>query len=104
MELEQKVRALEAENTRLKSSSDPLRKEIKEFGKSDYVRLYNMGSDDIKRISVITEPHLMTLRNLLKNAIRNGEVVLMDKEEGVTFTASGVVGFDGNKLLIFNER
>lgn len=106
LELESKVKELEAENNRLKSAatSDPLKDEIAEFGECDYRRLRNMDSSDVKRISVVSKPHLVTLRNLLKEAIYKSEIKLMDKESGMAFTASGVVGFDGNSLLIFNER
>lgn len=74
------------------------------FGLSDYSRLTNMGCSDVKRLSAITDPELMDAAELLTKLIRAGKVKLMDKESGAAFTASGVVGFGGNKLLIFNER
>lgn len=74
------------------------------FGLSDYSRLTNMGCSDVKRLSAITDPELMDAAELLTKLIRAGKINLMDKESGAAFTASGVVGFGSNKLLIFNER
>lgn len=105
LELERKVAALEAENKTLKSASpSAFHKEIKEFGRGDYERLTGMGSDDVKRIGPLSDPYMLQVKKTLNDMCKNKKIHVMDKESGVAFEASGAVGFDGEKLLIFNER
>lgn len=105
LELENRLKELEAENKILKSAlPSAIEKEIKEFGKSDYKRLVGMDSDDVKRIRPVSDSHLLEMKKILNDMCRHNKICLMDKESGIAFEASGVVGFDGDKLVLFNER
>ena len=41
---------------------------------------------------------------VLMNMISKGQILLMDKETCVPMTATGVVGYGNDKIIIFNER
>lgn len=105
LELERKVAALEAENKTLKSAvPSAFHKEIKEFGRHDYNRLIGMASDDVKRIGPLSDPYMLQVKKTLNDMCKHKRIHIMDKESGIAFEASGAVGFDGDKLLIFSER
>lgn len=77
---------------------------IQTFGKADYKRIMNMGNDEIREIEEIQDNHLKNITVLLNDLIQKNKLYLMDKESGVAFEASVVIGFKNGGLLIANER
>ena len=41
---------------------------------------------------------------VLMDMISKGQILLMDKETCIPITASGVIGYSNERLVIFNER
>jgi len=78
---------------------------IKQFGEYDFDRLMDDDHNqaDAMRICLVPDD-LQELARKLQQLIRQGRLHIMDKESGVAFPASVVIGFDGNGLLIANER
>lgn len=79
---------------------------IKQFGEYDYDRLMDDDDNqeaDVMKICLVPDD-LQELARKLQQLIRQGRLHVMDKESGVAFPASVVIGFDGNGLLIANER
>lgn len=82
----------------------PSKETINQFGKYDYERLMEDNKDEyMKRLSPIPDD-LKDIAEKLKKLINSGRLHIMDKESGVAFSASVVIGFDGYGLLIANER
>lgn len=76
---------------------------IETFGTEDYERLVEMEADDIDEIEDIQDERLQKIARLLNKLIKKNKLYLMDKESGVAFEASVVVGFKNGGLLIANE-
>ena len=77
---------------------------IKTFGKYDFARLKEMGSEDVLKIDEIKEEELQKAADAIRLLISTGRLYIMDKESGVAFEASVVVGYNSGGLLIANER
>ena len=77
---------------------------IETFGDYDYERLSEMGADDVHEIEDIQNGDLKKIADLLNDLIKKNKLYLMDKETGVAFEASVVIGFSEGGLLIANER
>lgn len=82
----------------------PTEQAILEFGVYDYARLLEINPEDIEEINEITDRELKKIADLLKKLIKQRRLYIMDKESGVAFDASTVIGFQGDKILIANER
>ena len=84
-----------------------------EVARRKYVKK-TIGADDYERLGSINEEVIASLRmpddkytNLiieLNKLIKEENLLLMDKETGAAFTCSGLIGYVGNKLMLFNER
>lgn len=74
---------------------------IKQFGWHDYERIVCMGKPD--RLSIIPDD-LKKVAELLNALIKQNRIVTMDMENCVMFTADGVFGVDGDKLVIMTPR
>lgn len=89
---------------------NPSEKLIEEFGVHDYQRLERMNSDlpleqqHHRQISEIKDEQLNHYKNLIQSLIKQEYIYIMDKESGIAFKASVVIGFRDNKLLICCER
>lgn len=83
------------------------RKEPKELFGSDWKRFKRSSPEDAARLCRIDAKH-ETLAQLLQQAIANGELMLMDKEDCVVFSVSCVVGTTTDEgkpaLLIASDR
>lgn len=86
--------------------STPSKEVIQQFGEYDFDRITKIDDEDIKHICEIPENDKVfkLVSELLKTYIQQGRIHIMDKEGGVAFAASGVIGFKNDKLLIFSER
>jgi hypothetical protein len=84
--------------------SDPTLAVIEQFGKDDYERLVEMGSEDVQNIGEITCEELTTITALLRKLIKARRLFFMDKENGVAFRAVALVGFEGDSILVVNDR
>jgi hypothetical protein len=73
------------------------------FGEYDYNRLFGMYPDDIKKMTPIPSSY-KGLVSLLNSLIKTKRIFMMDKESGVAWEASGIIGYEGDKLLLFHER
>jgi hypothetical protein len=73
------------------------------FGEHDYNRLLSMNPDDIEKLTPVHENY-EKLVTWLNSLIRAKLIFMMDKESGVAWEASGVVGYEGDKILMFHER
>lgn len=80
---------------------------IQTFGKYDFARLVNMGSDDILKIDDIKTEELQKAADAIRILIKTGRLYMMDKESGIPWNASVVIGYKENGqecLLIAHER
>lgn len=82
---------------------EPTKENIEEFGEYDYDRLVENEQEDVQHICNVPAD-LKEFAAKLKELIQQGRIHIMDKESGVAFRASVVIGFDENGLLIANER
>jgi hypothetical protein len=75
----------------------------KTLGDYDYDRLEEMNEN---LIASLRKPNSKydTLILELNKLIKKGDLLLMDKESGSSFECSGVIGYVGGKLMLFNER
>jgi len=76
---------------------------IETFGSYDYERLLETNPDYVTKISTIPD-NLKEIANKLKELISLSKVYIMDKENGVAFPASLVIGYNNNSILIACER
>ena len=65
--------------------------------------LERMDEKYSEKLTLIPAQH-SDLVKLLMIMIRNGELMIMDKESCVPMDASGVIGYKNNKIIIFCER
>ena len=78
--------------------------------KSEVVRLlgseycFNRISSEYSRDLAPIHPERADVVKLLMEMINRGEIYIMDKEPSVPMSASGVVGYKDNKIIIFCER
>jgi hypothetical protein len=83
---------------------------VEEFSVESFQRLERIRGDDPpqerhhRQISELTDQKMIDAQTLLKNLINDGKIYIMDKEHGIAFIASLVIGFRDNKLLICCER
>jgi len=77
---------------------------IQQFGKHDFMRLVDIGSDAVLKIEEIHDEELRKAEAILKELIKAEKVFIMDKDTGVAFQASVVIGYDKGKILIACER
>ncbi len=83
---------------------------VKEFSVNDFERLerilkdYPVEERDHRQISKLTDDYMISAQSLLKKLISEKKIYIMDKESGVAFEASLVIGFRDNKILICAER
>jgi hypothetical protein len=82
---------------------DPTQEVIQKFGTYDFDRLVENEQDDVLRICPV-KPELRAIAAMIQELIKQNKLHIMDKESGVAFPASVVIGFDENGLLIANER
>jgi hypothetical protein len=82
---------------------DQTKEIIQKFGEYDVYRLLENEKEDVLRICPI-QPELRAIAAMLQELITQNKLHIMDKESGVAFPASVVIGFDANGLLIANER
>lgn len=85
----------------------------KETNANDYVR-NTLGDYDYERLEEMNEELIASMRKPdskyntliveLNKLIKKGDLLLMDKESGSTFECSGIIGYVGGKLMLFNER
>ena len=73
------------------------------FGEHDYNRLLSMNPDGVTKMTQIPSK-FKGLVSLLNSLIKSNILFMMDKESGVAWEASGVIGYEGDKLLLFHER
>jgi len=73
------------------------------FGEYDYNRLLGMNPNDIKKLTPVHDNY-EKLVTWLNSLIRAKLLFMMDKESGVAWEASGVIGYEGDKILLFHER
>jgi hypothetical protein len=78
-------------------------KAVQQFGADDYERLLDMGSDEVQHINEVA-PSRAEITQALQTLVKARKLYVMDKENGVAFRASVVVGFKGDSILIANER
>ena len=80
---------------------------------SDKMKIIDMfgGEHDFERIPSEFAENLTLIPSqydeivkVLMNMISKGQILLMDKETCVPMTATGVVGYSNDKIIIFNER
>jgi hypothetical protein len=76
---------------------------IAAFGEYDYNRLLSMNPGDIKKLTAVHDNYEKLVR-WLNTLIEAKVIFMMDKESGVAWEASGVIGYEGSKLLLFHER
>ena len=69
-------------------------------GEYDFQR---MDEEYSQKLTLIPPSHADVVKLLMK-MICNGEVMIMDKESCVPMDASGVIGYENNKIIIFCER
>lgn len=62
-----------------------------------------MDEEYSEKLTVIPAQHKDVVKLLMK-MIRNGELMIMDKEPSVPMDAAGIVGYENNKIIIFCER
>lgn len=74
---------------------------IKQFGWYDYERIVDIGKPD--RLSLIPED-LKEVAKVLNELIAQKRIMTMDMEYCTMFTADGVFGVDGDKLVIMTPR
>ena len=75
----------------------------KTIGEYDYERLSRLNEEVLASMT-IPESKYDSLIIELNKLIKEKGLILMDKESGVPFTCSGVIGYVGGKLMLFNER
>lgn len=75
----------------------------KAIGEDDYERIEKLNGE---AIASMREPDnkYNTLILELNKLIKERNILLMDKEFGVPFTCSGIIGYVDGKLMLFNER
>ena len=84
-----------------------------EVNRRKYVRK-TIGEDDYERIEKLNGEAIASMRQPdnkyntlileLNKLIKERNILLMDKESGVPFTCSGIIGYVDGKLMFFNER
>lgn len=90
--------------------NDPKISTIEKFGLNSFIRLDDRYSDDPpqerhhRQISELTDQKMIEIQSVLQKLINGGKIYIMDKENGIAFKASLVIGFRDNKLLICCER
>jgi len=77
---------------------------IRMFGKYDYDRLVDMDPEgDVKDVNA-SNPENFEVTQAIRTLINHNKLYLMDKETGIAWPASVVVGFKKNAILIAHER
>jgi hypothetical protein len=78
--------------------------------KEEVIKLLG-GEYDFQRISeeysenfTVIPPEHKEIVKVLMRMILNGDIFIMDKESGVPMDASGIVGYENDKIIIFCER
>lgn len=74
--------------------------EVIELFGDDY---YRIDPEYAEKLTPIPPSHADVFK-LLMEMIQKGQICIMDKESCVPFQASGIVGYEDIKLLIFCER
>jgi hypothetical protein len=73
------------------------------LGEWDYQRLKEMNDELIASMRKPSSKY-DTLVTELNKLIKNGDLLLRDKETGAPVQCSGISGYVGGKLMLFNER
>lgn len=95
-------------NTELDLGDDrPSDELIEDFGEYYYEKLeknsYDPELQDYKKISELTDPELIDIRNKLNKLISKSKICIMNQSQGTAFIADLAIGYEGDKILICGD-